>query len=130
MKTYKILGYAGLLPFLCCLVLLQSPQPYLVVEPSQAFTFYSAVILSFIAGTLWRKDNVTNKRAQIISNVICLYVFVCLFLPKLAALIFLSFGYLLLFIAEYLLCNTKDDADTQEYLKMRFSLTIIVSLLQ
>ncbi len=134
MKTYQFLGYAGLIPFVIFLGLFQYSPSGLFIEPLQAFTFYSAMIFSFIAGTLWRSGSSANyKSVQVISNLFCLYAFVCLFLSPFYALLFLSFGYLVLFLAEYLITTTHTNNDinneTQNYLKMRFKLTIAVNIL-
>ncbi|WP_426358926.1 DUF3429 domain-containing protein [Pseudocolwellia sp. HL-MZ19] len=132
MKTYKILGYAGVIPFIIFLSLFQYPVNDIFIDPLQGFTFYSAIIFSFIAGSLWRSDNsASNLNAQIISNILCLYAFVCLFLSTFYALLFLSFGYFILFVAEYLITNVQEDtpAETQSYLRMRLVLTLVVNLL-
>ena len=134
MKTYQFLGYTGLIPFIVFLGLFQYFPSGLFIDPLQAFTLYSAMIFSFIAGTLWHSESSANyKSAQIISNIFCLYGFVCLLLSPFYALLFLSFGYLVLFIAEYLITATKMDHDknteTTNYLKMRFKLTIAVNIL-
>ncbi|WP_077340097.1 DUF3429 domain-containing protein [Pseudocolwellia agarivorans] len=130
MKTYQVLGYAGLIPFIVCLLLVQySPHDFLIA-PLQAFIFYSAIIFSFIAGSLWRSNSsIHHKHTQIISNILCLYAFVCLFLSTFYALLFLSFGYFILFIAEYLITKSKPNTETSSYLKMRLILTILVNLL-
>lgn len=129
MKTYQILGYSGLLPFIFFLYLFQYIEMNLYIDPSKAFIFYSAMIFSFVAGTLWRKENFANNNAQIISNLFCLYGFFCLFPPALTGLTFLLCGYILLFIAEFIITDNKSDQHTISYLKMRFMLTGIVSLL-
>lgn len=134
MKTWQWLGYLGLIPFLACLWLFEisfdSSERYLLFNPQQGFVFYSAIILSFLAGVLWRKESGdAHSTAQIISNIFCLYAYFCLFLPGFYALIFLPFGYLSLFLAEYLLCNNKQDALISPYFIMRFRLTLLVSLL-
>jgi len=147
MKTWQWLGYLGLIPFLACLWLFEmsfdGSANNLLFNPQQGFVFYSAIILSFLAGVLWRKESGSflagvlwrkesgseHSKAQIISNIFCLYAYLCLFLPGFYALIFLPFGYLSLFLAEYLLCNNKQDAFTNPYFIMRFRLTLLVSVL-
>jgi len=134
MKTWQWLGYLGLFPFLACLWLFEmsfdGSANNLLFNPQQGFVFYSAIILSFLAGVLWRKEpGGEHSKAQIISNIFCLYAYLCLFLPSFYALIFLPFGYLSLFLAEYLLYNNKQDVFTNPYFIMRFRLTLLVSLL-
>lgn len=134
MKIWQWLGYLGLIPFAACLWLYQisidSAANNLLFNPQQAFIFYSAIILSFLAGTLWRKDTLNLHIAtQIISNLLCLYAFVCLFIPIFYALIFLPLGYFSLLLAEYMLCNNKETAYTKSYFSMRLRLTVSVIFL-
>jgi hypothetical protein len=131
MKIWQWLGYLGLIPFAACLWLFEisidSAANNLYFNPQQAFIFYSAIILSFLAGALWRKDTLTpHILTQIISNFLCLYAFTCLFMPIFYALIFLPLGYFSLFFVEYFLCNNKEDAYTTSYYSMRLRLTVLV----
>jgi hypothetical protein len=134
MKTWQWLGYLGLLPFVFCLLLFSMPiegmTGNLPFDPKKTFIFYSAIILSFIAGTLWKKDRVEGiLSGQILSNLFCLYAFLCLLIPLFYALILLPFGYFSLFLTEYILCNNKGNGYTKPYFTMRLLLTICVSLL-
>ena len=134
MKTWQWLGYLGLLPFIFCLWLFHMPiegiSNNLLFDPKQTFSFYSAIILSFIAGTLWRKDRVKiQSGAQILSNIFCLYAFVCLLFPLFYTLIFLPLGYFSLLLTEYILFNNKGDGYTKPYFTMRLRLTTLVILL-
>jgi hypothetical protein len=131
MKTWQWLGYLGILPFVFCLWLFNMPvegmADNLLFDPKQTFIFYSAIILSFIAGTLWRKDRVKGESAgQILSNIFCLYAFLCLLIPLFYALIFLPLGYFSLLLTEYILCNNKEDGYTKPYFTMRLRLTTLV----
>jgi hypothetical protein len=134
MRIWQWLGYLGLIPFVACLWLseisISSAANNLFFNPQQAFLFYGAIILSFLAGALWRKDTLTPHIAtQIISNLLCLYAFVCLFMPIFYALIFLPLGYFSLFFVEYFLCNNKENAYTTSYYSMRLILTVLVIFL-
>jgi hypothetical protein len=134
MKIWQGLGYLGLMPFVACLWLVNvaadSASDHWYFNPQQAFLFYSSIILSFLAGALWRKDTLTQQTAmQVISNIFCLYAFSCLFISAFYALIFLPIGYVSLFLAEYILCNNKEYAYTTSYFTMRLILTVLVSLL-
>ncbi|WP_157823285.1 DUF3429 domain-containing protein [Psychromonas sp. MB-3u-54] len=134
MKTWQWLGYLGLIPFVACLLLFEiftdSAANNYPFNPQQAFLFYSAIILSFLAGTLWRKDTLTPHIAtQIISNILCLYAFICLFIPIFYALVLLPLGYFSLFFVEYFLCHNKEDAYTTSYYSMRLRLTVLVIFL-
>jgi hypothetical protein len=130
MKTWKSLGYLGLVPFIICLIVVESHPHNLLFNSQQVFHFYSAIILCFLAGTLWKKDNqASQSNPLIVSNLLCLYAFSCLFLPLYYALIFLPMGYLSLLIAEYVLCNKQQHSFTTSYFVMRLVLTLFVSLL-
>ena len=127
MKPLKTLGYLGLIPFIVCLYL-SSEQTIFGVSTQLAFIAYSAVILSFIAGTIWQRDtkNVHDKR-YIISNIFSLIAFIALLTPTKLALIILALGYICIFIYENSLSKQKEI--TTDYMNMRFWLTQIVLLL-
>jgi hypothetical protein len=127
MKSWQLLGYLGLLPFIACLYL-SIETVDLNITAKQAFIAYSAIIISFIAGTLWRKDNnSTYVSQQIISNVISLIAFVTLLIERDIALIILAFSFLFLFIFEKksVSCITENSVITG-YMTMRFWLTLMV----
>lgn len=130
MKIWQSLGYIGLSPFLICLWLSTSTSSTLLVNPKQAFILYSGVILSFLSGTLWRKDTlVPHTEAQFFSNILCLYAYFCLLLPMQTALYMLPIGYICLLLIEYFFCNKKEYAFSRSYLTMRIILTVVVSTL-
>ena len=130
MKTWQWLGYLGLLPFVICLWLFEQEQAILAIEPQTAFVFYSAIILSFLAGSLWHKDATnTQSKTQIISNLFCLYAFACLFFPLYFSLFLLPAGYLGLLVFEYCCCHQKDKSYSKAYFIMRLILTSLVCLL-
>ncbi|MDG1751578.1 MAG: DUF3429 domain-containing protein [Thalassotalea sp.] len=127
MKTWQSLGYLGLFPFFISLVLGLFIEDW-QYNAQQAFIFYSAIILSFISGTLWQApEGLNRQKQQIVSNVFCLLAFSSLMLAHSIALVILTFGYLFIFFYEksvriYI-------PKTKEYIKMRFRLTLIVVLL-
>jgi hypothetical protein len=130
MKAWKLLGYLGLIPFITCLIVVESYPHNLLFNSQQVFHFYSTIILCFLAGTLWQKDSHDSQsHPLIVSNVLCLYAFSCLFLPLYYALILLPLGYLSLLIAEYFLCKKQQNSFTTSYFVMRLVLTLFVSLL-
>ncbi|MDP7592215.1 MAG: DUF3429 domain-containing protein [Litorilituus sp.] len=142
MKIWQWLGYFGLTPFLACLWLVKFPIQSLPIDPQQAFLFYSAIILSFLSGTLWPKDQVhikaddqpkkyacASSAKQVMSNSFCLYAFFCLFLPCFFQLFMLPLGYMLILLAEYILFKEFQDSFTVAYCKMRAILTISVVFL-
>lgn len=127
MKTWKVLGYLGLIPFIVCLYL-TSEAVFLGVSTKQAFVAYSAVILSFIAGTIWRRGVSTHHdKRNIISNIFSLIAFACLLVAQKVALIILALSFMLLFVYENSI--GKQDKLPTDYMNMRFWLTQIVVLL-
>ena len=134
-KTSTSLGYLGLLPFCICLLLSQIvnneqlESHYLIVSIQQAFVFYSAIILSFMSGTLWQKQASKRQvKLQVLSNIFCLIAFVCLLLPAFHALIILPIAYAGLLLTEYLLRFQQQITLTASYIKMRLILTLFVVL--
>jgi chromate transport protein ChrA len=130
MKSWQLLGYMGLLPFIASLYLSIESVSWSITA-KQAFIAYSAIIVSFMAGTLWRKDNnSTQLNQQIISNIFSLLAFISLFTYPKVALIILTCSFLCLYIYEKELNKfTEGDNRTSEYMEMRFWLTLIVSSL-
>ncbi len=132
-QTWQWLGYLGLLPFAfflwfsdTTLKIISYNLPY---DSKHAFVFYSAIILSFLAGNLWPKDTQKKQVAlPLLSNLFCLYAFICLLLPLFLALILLGFGYLSIFLIEYILCKDNDISYSKNYFSMRLPLTIFVCL--
>lgn len=127
MKMFKPLGYLGLTPFIICFLLSLLVAQWKQIG-IQAFIFYSAIILSFLSGTLWLKsDDNNNAKQQIISNLICLMAFFSLLLAHSVALITLALGYLVIFIFEKHLYSK--NPKLADYLNMRFKLTLCVIFL-
>lgn len=139
MKTWQWLGYLGLLPFFLSLAISLS-YPAWDEKAVQFFIFYSAIILSFLAGTLWNvepvksnstRPNVLKKtsiqRRQIISNLFCLIALSALLVQPLIALVVLACSYIALFLFEESV--TLKPREKTKYLSMRFNLTITVVLM-
>jgi hypothetical protein len=127
MKTWQTLGYIGLIPFIACLYL-SNQEIYWQDNARLAFIAYSAVILSFIAGTLWRvNERKNNKYQQIISNAFSLIAFASLLIYQHIALAILATSYLLLFLYEKSIAA--QSTLTANYITMRFRLTMTVVLL-
>ncbi|MBA6398046.1 DUF3429 domain-containing protein [Colwellia sp. BRX10-4] len=127
MKSWQLLGYLGLLPFAGFLYLSVVLKDSSMLA-QQAFIAYSAIIVSFIAGTLWRKaeDN-ARLTQQVISNLLSLIAFTTLLVPRDLALIVLSFSFTFLFLYEKKLAMTEQVNDFDvTYMRMRFWLTFIV----
>jgi len=156
--TKQLLGYLGLIPFVIALSFQNLIIELFQQTPKQVFIFYSAVILSFIAGTLWRKknDQLSIKR-QYLSNLFSLMAFLALLIAQNLALILLAVSYLAILFCEYKLDEAQVEgtrvegieiestkvestkvkntdaenaaAENKQYLNMRMQLTSIVVLL-
>jgi hypothetical protein len=130
MKTWQLLGYLGLIPFILC-ILFPTELARFGLNNQHVFIAYSAVILSFVAGTLWRVEaHVNHKTHQIVSNIFSLVAFASLLASFYIAVITLAISYLLLFLYEYK-CTKQHSLQSRlpNYMAMRFRLTLIVVLL-
>jgi hypothetical protein len=129
-KTWQILGYLGLIPFLACLYP-STETMVLGIDTRQAFIAYSAVILSFIAGTIWNAQRQPlHTRQQIVSNVFSLIAFMSLLIGGDIAIALLAVSYILLLVYENKLSKKRQpDSLTSDYITMRFWLTLSVVLL-
>tara|TARA_R110000744_G_scaffold117745_1_gene220132 strand:- start:25105 stop:25521 length:417 start_codon:yes stop_codon:yes gene_type:complete len=128
MQTKQYLGYLGLSPFLLTFAYEAFSIELFNTSAVQLFIYYSAIILSFIAGTLWRKHN--DKRSiqlQLCSNAFSLLAFLTLLLPHYVALVALAKFYLLILLCEYHFDHA--ESETQNYLQMRLYLTTLVVLM-
>lgn len=136
--TKQLLGYLGLIPFVIALAFQSLIIEFFQQTPKQVFIFYSAVILSFIAGTLWRKknDQLSIKR-QYLSNIFSLMAFLALLIPQNFSLILLAVSYLAILFCEYKLDEAQVEGtkvegikvENKQYFDMRLQLTSIVVLL-
>ena len=128
MRTKQYLGYLGLSPFVLTFAFGAFSEELLNIPAEKVFIFYSAIILSFIAGTLWRKENdQTSIKLQLFSNLFSLLAFFSLLLPSYIALIVLAKIYLLSLLCEYHFDH--GDAENYDYLQMRMHLTALVILM-
>ncbi len=140
----RILGYAGITPFAIPVWLmidgfwfgpgLQSAALFGLYAP-YIFIAYSAVILSFMSGTLWANVQMTGnlslvKPAVLMSNFLALSAWFALLLIYIApimtifAVTLLMLGFISLLWAERIV-----DSGTKVYWRMRLSLTTIVTAL-
>jgi hypothetical protein len=140
----RILGYAGIIPFAIPVWLmidgfwfgpgLQSAALFGLYAP-YIFIAYSAVILSFMSGTLWANVQMTSnlslvKPAVLMSNFLALSAWFALLLIYIApimtifAVTLLMLGFISLLWAERIV-----DSGTEVYWRMRLSLTTIVTAL-
>ena len=144
LKIMHVLGYAGLIPFMFPLCLMLTN---LWFEPAKGigilwavyapniFVSYSAVILSFMCGTLWAGwQTIDNNRlaryAVLVSNLLALSAWSALVLmfilavPKVLCVILLMLGFISLLTTERMLGSA-----VKIYWRMRLSLTAIVVIL-
>lgn len=114
----RTLGYLGLLPFVY--IALGLPLPDGLV-PLQVFVTYSAIILAFMAGCLWRYSIATS----ILSNLLAIAAFASLLLPLKAQLMLLPLAglYLVLLGWEGHYCRK---VYPQGYWSLRCQLTAVV----
>ncbi|MHA2938023.1 DUF3429 domain-containing protein [Vibrio sp. RC27] len=137
MRTIKILGFMGLIPLFASLYLSINDVAW-QLESKQAFMAYSAIILSFVAGTLWKnqdqqinKIHLTHTQQNYISNIFSLFAFLALLVNQHLGLAILATNFLALFLYESRLAKVTECKESLKgYLAMRLQLTVIVILLQ
>ncbi|MBA6293976.1 DUF3429 domain-containing protein [Colwellia sp. MB3u-70] len=128
MQMQQILGYLGLAPFVLALVFEKFSPALFNIAAEQVFIFYSAIILSFIAGTLWRKHNdKLSIKLQLCSNIFSLLAFFSLLLPNYLALVILAVIYPAILCCEYYFDAAK--TEHKSYLCMRLYLTTLVVIM-
>lgn len=128
MQTKQYLGYLGLSPFLLTFAFSAYTEELFNISAVQLFIFYSAIILSFIAGTLWRKHNDNQSiKLQLCSNVFSVLAFFTLLLPHYIALVALAKFYLLILLCEYHFDHV--EPENHSYLQMRLHLTSLVVII-
>ena len=126
MYTWKVLGYLGLLPFIAGPILVYAPTT-LPFDIETAFIAYSAIIASFISGSLWRVNKHEFKQQQLISNIICLIAFSSLLIEHHMALLMLIACYVWLLLYQTYLHRQQAPINQDiEYMTMRFRLSAIV----
>ena len=131
-----ILTYAGSIPFVACGVLLFMDQDTLpILGPSylghieSIISFYGLVIVSFMAGTHWgihiNDSSKISKILPITSNLVALISWISHLVVSFKVFIFVIsvFFAMILFIDKLL---RDEEIISNEYFKLRFSVTIIV----
>jgi hypothetical protein len=128
-STAKLLGYAGLIPFLTFSIGCWLPLPY-VTDPLYVLIAYAAIILSFMGAIHWgaAMSSSGNKRSQylVVSVVPALAAWIALLSPAVAALMILLLGFITLFL--YDRAVQRSQAFPAWYIAMRKNLTIVVTL--
>ena len=131
------LGYLGLLPFLAAGLLVVTNSGVTDSEPAISapflFASYSALILSFLGGTLWGQTLVLAPTAAgtllLASNLFALAAWASLLLAEtyfVATLLCLMLGFAALWLIEYLQRAPFTSTTGPYYMTMRGVLTAIV----
>ena len=129
LKTKKILGYLGLIPFMAFSFLpLLSPFP-----EGQVFTlllsFYGAVILSFLGGMTWGWENAHNHKLSLIIGIFfSLIGFFIISISNMFLFYSLCLGSVS-FVGFYLFeLRVSDQMRDRGYRSLRTSLTFLVTI--
>jgi len=128
-KTAKILGYAGLIPFIILSIGSWIEIPY-IDNAVYALITYAAIILSFMGAVHWgmamsKIDNKQNKYF-IVSVIPALAAWFSLMIPELFSIIVLFIGFVALI--SYDLAVDELQGFPNWYIPMRVKLTFIVVL--
>lgn len=136
-----ILGYAGLVPFVFLSIMmanaaffgagLQSSSILGLYTP-YLFISYSAIILSFLAGTLWSRNQLDGDSAQnalllLGSNFVALIAWLALILVYFSSIMtLLAVSLLIAGFASVLVMERSIMVEVVSYWKLRLHLTVIV----
>ena len=127
-RVFKALGYAGLTPFVAATLMAWMGWQAADITAEFIFISYSAIILSFVAGTLWGRalalySGHVIARLLVLSNVYSLLAWAALLMTlPLFALIALSLGFISVFRVER---KCLELPLNDNYSNMRYQLTAI-----
>lgn len=125
--TAKILGYAGLIPFITLSIGSWIALP-LISEPLQVLIAYAATILSFMGAIHWgiamSGSQEQNNARFYISVLPALFAWLALLIPPAYALAIFIFTFTALYLYERFSTDSVDFP--QWYLPMRGVLTLVV----
>ena len=128
-STAKMLGYAGLIPFVTFSIGCWIPLP-LVHDPVAILIAYAAVILTFIGAVHWgvvMSANDDRHSMQLVASVVpSLVGWLALLMPAAPALIVLLFGFIVHILYDWAM--HKQLVFPEWYLPMRVRLTTVVSI--
>jgi hypothetical protein len=130
------LGYAGLIPFLAAASAMLGDYTLFQSSPALIFLTYSAIILSFLGGTLWGKarelaDGYLSAGLLLLSNVLALTAWMMLLLGEtfiVPGLLIALIGYAILCAVEWLCASKVLGGVGESYLRFRLTLTLVVCL--
>lgn len=129
LKTTKwwVLGWSGALPFIALLILSLWPVIDIAWPPTYMFILYSACILSFLSGSIWRPESSANYSIPTLSsNFITLVAFAAALLNSKVSLLLLCAGYLAIIFIEFR--YELFEKWPSGYKSMRVRLTVLVAL--
>ena len=128
-STAKLLGYAGLIPFITFSIGCWVPLPY-VTDALSVLIAYAAVILSFMGAIHWgvAMSATGKKHSQhlVISIVPALAAWIALITSAIPALTILLLGFIALYLYDSAVAESQDLPAW--YIPMRRNLTIVVML--
>ena len=128
-STAKLLGYAGLIPFLTFSIGCWLPLPY-VTDAVFVLIAFAAVIMSFMGAIHWgaAMSSNSNKHSQqlVVSVVPALAAWLALMISTVPALTILLTGFILLYLYDNAVEKSQDFPSW--YIPMRKNLTIVVTL--
>ncbi len=130
------LGYAGLIPFLAAAWAMLSDRTLFQSSPALIFLTYSAIILSFLGGTLWGKarelaDGYLSAGLLLLSNMLALSAWITLLLGEtfmVPGLLIALIGYAILCAVEWFSASKVLNYVGEPYLRFRLTLTSVVCL--
>lgn len=130
------LGLAGLIPFVGAATAALAGWQIMGIDPHTLFLSYSAIILSFLAGTLWGKsrelpNSVLSSGLLIFSNILALIAWSTLLLGAdfySKGLTIAILAYVALYAVELINAKQLFDSEASVYLKLRLFLTTTVCI--
>ena len=127
--TAKLLGYAGLIPFIIFSIGCWVPLPY-VADPLSVLIAYAAIILSFMGAIHWGAampaPGKHSRQHLIVSVVPALAAWMALISSAKLALAIVLFGFIGLYL--YDSAAEKSQGFPAWYMPMRKNLTIVVTV--
>ena len=124
-KLISILGYSGLIPFYLIAIYFNLKNYNFLID---IFFLYSIIILCFLSGSLWMKTILvhTHKKNNLFKILSVVFPLIALGTELFVNYILKVPIYILIYIILYT-CDKQDNKrELDEYLKMRFFLTVNV----
>lgn len=136
-KISTLLGCMGLLPFIGALFGSLRDIAILSMSAQWLFASYSAVILSFLCGSLWGRSlsgnfNVSSGLLMTVSNLVALLAWMSLLNSSSqlkSSIGLLGFGYLVVLACEHVASEKMYHNVYFGYLRLRWGLTIAVVIM-